>query len=83
MLNISLTNIRYIDWYNLSDVVRNRIINYFVVLLRNNNKRFNVMKYLFRDLFFQNYEFMKYLVEDDIRWIAVTKISSREIFNIQ
>ena len=78
MLNISLTNIRYIDWYNLSDVVRNRIINYFVVLLRNNNKRFNVMKYLFRDLFFQNYEFMKYLVEDDIRWIAVTKISSRE-----
>ena len=48
------------------------------MLLRKNNKRFNVMKYLFKDLFFQNYEFMKYLIEDDIRWIAVTKVTSRE-----
>jgi len=78
ILDMSLTNIRYIDWYNLSDTVRNRIINYFVVLLRKNNKRFNVMKYLFRDLFFQNYEFMKYLIEDDIRWIAITKVNSKE-----
>lgn len=78
ILGISLTNILYIDWYNLSDTSRNRIINYFVSLLKKSNKRFNVMKYLFRDLFFQNYEFMKYLIEDDIRWIAVTKVNSRE-----
>lgn len=78
MLDIDLSNIGYIDWYNLSDTTRNRIINYFVKLLRNCGKRFKVMKYLFKDLFFQNYEFMKYLIEDDIRWIAVTKISSKE-----
>ncbi len=78
ILDISMVNIIYIDWYNLTDTVRNRIINYFVELLRMNNKRFNVMKYLFRDLFFQNYEFMKYLIEDDIRWIAVSKINSKE-----
>ena len=78
ILDMDLSNIRYIDWYNLTDLVRNRIINYFVKLLRENNKRFNVMKYACRDLFFQNYEFMRYLIEDDIRWIAVSKVSSRE-----
>lgn len=78
ILNISLTNIVYVDWYNLSDTARNRIINYFVELLRESGKKFNVMKYLFRDLFFENYEFMRYLMEDDVRWIAVTRVNSRE-----
>ena len=78
ILDIDLDNINYVDWYNLTDNSRNKIINYFVMLLRDSGKKFNIMKYLFKDLFFQNYEFMKYLLEDDIRWIAVTKIGNKE-----
>ena len=78
ILDIDLDNINYVDWYNLTDNSRNKIINYFVMLLRDSGKNFNIMKYLFKDLFFQNYEFMKYLLEDDIRWIAVTQIGNKE-----
>ena len=36
------------------------------------------MKYPFRNLFFENYNFMKYLIDKDFRWIAITKVISKE-----
>ena len=74
----NISNIKYVDWHNLTDSLKNNIINYIVSVLRENNKMINIMKYPFRDIFFQNYSFMQYLIEDDIRWISVSKVNNRE-----
>ena len=73
-----ISNIKYVDWHNLTDSVKENIINYIVSVLRENNIKLNIMRYPFRDIFFQNFSFMKYLVEDDIRWISVSRVNKRE-----
>lgn len=78
IIQADISNIRYVDWHNLTDSLKNNIINYIVMVLRENNIMINIMKYPFRDIFFQNYSFMQYLIEDDIRWISVSKVSNRE-----
>jgi len=78
IIQINISNIKYVDWHNITDSLKNNIINYIVEVLKNNKIMINIMKYPFRDIFFQNYSFMKYLIEDDIRWISVSKVNSKE-----
>jgi len=78
ILDRNLDNVKYVDWHNLNDGVVNNIINYITDKLNNNEISFDIMKYSFRDIFFQNYNFMKYLVNSDFRWIAVSKVNSKE-----
>ena len=78
IIQADISNIRYVDWHNLTDSLKNNIINYIVSVLRDNKIMINIMKYPFRDIFFQNYSFMRYLMEDDVRWISVSRVNSRE-----
>ena len=74
-----LDNVGYIDWHNLVLEVRNNIIDDIVLIVKDSDKYFDIMKYDFRELFFENYNFMEYLVESDFRWIAVTRVSSSDL----
>ena len=74
-----LDNVGYIDWHNLVLEVRNNIIDDIVLIVKDTDKYFDIMKYDFRELFFENYNFMEYLVESDFRWIAVTRVSSSDL----
>lgn len=71
-------NVKYVDWHNLIDNVRDNIINYIVDILNKSDSNFEIMTYAFRDVFFQNYNFMRYLVEKDFRWIAISKVNSKD-----
>ena len=73
-----LNNIRYIDWHNLTDNTKTNIINYITNILNNNDDNFDIMDYPFRDIFFQNYNFMEYLLNKDFRWVATNKVNSKE-----
>ena len=78
ILTIDLEYVRYVDWHNLTDDKRTKIINNITTMLEKQKKSFDIMKYPFRDIFFQNYNFMEYLVKKDFRWIAITKVNSKE-----
>lgn len=78
ILNIDLDYVRYVDWHNLTDDTRTKIINDITTILEKQKNSFDIMKYPFRDLFFQNFQFMKYLINQDFRWIAITKVNSKE-----
>lgn len=78
IITIDIDYIRYVDWHNLTDTNRNKIIDYITNILNKNNLSFDIMKYPFRELFFQNYNFMSYLINKDFRWIAITKVNSKE-----
>lgn len=78
IISLDLENIRYIDWHNLPDKTTKQIIDNITKKLTQTNTPFEIMKYPFRDLFFQNYSFMKYLITKDFRWIAITKVVSKE-----
>lgn len=78
IISSDLENIRYVDWHNLNDTTSTKIINYITTILNKTTYSFNIMNYPFRNLFFQNYSFMKYLIEKDFRWIAITKVVSKE-----
>lgn len=78
IVTIDIENIRYIDWHNLNDLTVTKIINYITTILNKTEIQFNIMNYPFRDLFFQNFQFMKYLINQDFRWIAITKVNSKE-----
>ena len=73
-----LDNVKYVDWHNLTDGMKGNIINYVTGILRESDKTFDIMSYPFRDIFFQNYNFMEYLVNKDFRWIAINKVNSKE-----
>ena len=74
----NLDNVRYIDWHNLTDNIKNNIISNITDILNKNNINFDIMNYPFRDIFFQNYKFMEYLINKDFRWIATNKVNSKE-----
>jgi len=78
ILNTNIANINYIDWHNLTDVTRTKIINDFTKQLQEKKLSFDIMNYSFRNLFFENYNFMKYLMEDDFRWIAIIQVNTKE-----
>lgn len=78
ILTIDLDNVRYVDWHNITNNTQTKIINYITTILNQRNSSFDIMSYPFRDLFFENYNFMKYLIKKDLRWIAVTKVTSKE-----
>ena len=78
IISKNIENITYIDWHNLTDKVQANIINNITNILRNNDLSFNIMNYSFREIFFQNYNFMEYLISKDFRWIAISKVNSKE-----
>lgn len=78
ILNLDINNISYIDWHNLNDLVTTQIINYLTKMLIEKNQNLDIVKYPFKDIFYQNYSFMNYLVEQDYRWLAATKINAKE-----
>ena len=73
-----INNVKYVDWHNLTDNVKTNIINYITTTLKENNIKFDIMTYPFRDIFFQNYNFMEYLINEDFRWIAINKVNNKE-----
>lgn len=78
IIKIDLDYIRYVDWHNITDQLRKKIIDNITNILREQDNKFDIMKYPFRELFFQNYNFMSYLIEQDFRWIAITKVNVKE-----
>lgn len=78
MLKLDINNINYVDWHNLTDKVRNDIINKVTKVLNKSDKEFNIMNYPFREIFFQNYNFMEYLVDKDFRWLAVSLVNGKD-----
>lgn len=78
MIKFNINNINYVDWHNLTDSMRNDIINKVTEVLKNNDKGFNIMSYPFREMFFQNYSFMEYLINKDFRWLAVSLVNGKD-----
>ena len=78
IISLDVDNVKYVDWHNLTDDMRNNIIDYVTNIINEKNSNFDIMNYSFRDIFFQNYNFMEYLIERDFRWIAVNKVNSKE-----
>lgn len=78
MIDINIDNIKYVDWHNILDDVRNNIINNIVIRIEKNKIKFDIMKYSFKNIFFENVNFMKYLIKKDFRWIAVNKVNLKE-----
>ena len=78
IISINIDNVKYVDWHNLTGDVQNNIINNIVRELKKEDKKFDIMNYPFRDIFFQNYNFMEYLINNDFRWIAINKVNSKE-----
>ena len=78
MLDQSIDNIHYIDWQHLSDTRRNILVDNITNKIVKENIQFDIMKYPSRNIFFQNYNFMKYLIKKDFRWIAITKINNKD-----
>ena len=81
IIKLDILNIKYIDWHNITDEVRENIINSIVDLLVNDNKKIDIMGYPFRNLFFENYKFMEYLINEDFRWIAVSNVNKVEEYD--
>jgi hypothetical protein len=78
IISLDVDNVKYVDWHNLTDDMRNNIIDYVTNIINEKNSNFDIMNYSFRDIFFQNYNFMECLIERDFRWIAVNKVNSKE-----
>ena len=78
IISIDIENIIYIDFHHLTDKEKNKIINYITQKIETENINLNIMKYPFRDLFFQNYNFMNYLIKKDFRWLTITKVNQPE-----
>lgn len=74
-----LDNIKYVDWHNLSDKIIDKLINNIVVILKSNNCDFEIENYLFKDLFYQNYNFMLYLVNKNINNLKYSKVSNQNL----
>lgn len=78
ILESDIDNIRYIDWHNISDTRRESLINHIMSIITEKEIDFDIMKYQCKNIFFQNYNFMKYLIGKDFRWLAITKVNSKE-----
>lgn len=78
LIEDNINNISYINWHHLPDKSRNNIINYLTKKLEENQLTIDIMKYPFHPIFFENYLFMNYLIQNDFRWIAVNQVSSKE-----
>lgn len=78
IITTNIDNIKYVDWHNIVDNTKNNIINYITDIIIKNNINFDIMKYPFREIFFENYNFMNYLIDKDFRWIAITKVTSKD-----
>ena len=78
MIDLNIDNIGYVDWHNLTEIKKQKLIDYFTSILEKKNLSFDIMKYPFHNLFFQNYRFMNYLMKNDFRWIAVTRLNNFE-----
>ena len=76
IININIDNIKYIDWHNLHDTRKDTILEYIITKINKEDINFDVMKYPFHALFFQNTSFMEYLIKKDFRWITVTRVNN-------
>ena len=76
IIRSDIANISYIDWYNITDNDKDVIINEMVSILREENLILNIDNYSFKDLLFENYTFMEYLIEDRPELIAYSRVSS-------
>ena len=74
IISVNIDNIQYIDWYNLTDFKKDELIRFITDKIKNSNIEFDIMEYPARELFFQNKYFMKYLIDSDFRWIAVSEV---------
>ena len=77
IIDVNVDNVKYVDWHNILDELKNRVIDNIVISLKSKNIEFDIMKYSFKNIFFINYNFMKYLIEKDFRWIAVSSVNSK------
>ena len=59
IININIDNIKYIDWHNLHDTRKDTILEYIITKINKEHIDFDVMKYPFHALFFQNTSFME------------------------
>ena len=81
LIENNLDYIRYIDWHNIEDSKIDRIINKITILLESNNYDFDITNYLFKNIFYRNYNFMLYLVNKDIYNIKYTDIEDSNLNN--
>lgn len=79
LIQDDLDNIKYIDWHNLTHVTVDKIINHMVSLLESTKDTLNIENYLFKDLFYQNYNFMLYLVHKNINNLKYSKVSKQTL----
>ena len=78
----NLDNIKYIDWHNLTDITIDKIINNIVnILEKNEQNNFNVNDYLFKNLFYQNYNFMLYSVKKNIHNLKYSEVVDQDLSN--
>ena len=71
-----ISNITYIDWHNIIDKDKEKIINEIVTILRKEELLINIEKYPFKEILFENYKFMEYLIEDKPEYISYSRVSS-------
>ncbi len=76
ILSKDLNYISHIDWHNLNNNTLMNLVDNITNILKQTNQTLNIMKYPFRNLFFQNYHFMNYLMEQDFRWLAVAQVNT-------
>lgn len=81
LIKDNIDNIKYIDWHNLNDLTINKIINNIVSILEKTNEQFNIESYLFKNIFYQNYNFMLYITNKDITNIKYTQVNNKELNN--
>lgn len=78
ILKLDLGNVKYVDWHNLTDKTITKVINDITNILNSNkDNNFNIMDYSFRNIFFNNYNFMEYLIKQDLRWIAIIEVNDK------
>ncbi len=78
MVAEDVNNIRYINWYHLSDQQRNNIIDFTTKKLEDNHQKIDIMNFSFYPFFLENYSFMNYLIHLDFRWIATTRVNEKQ-----
>lgn len=81
LIKNNIDNIKYIDWHNLNDLTTNKIINNIVSMLEKTNIDFNIESYLFKNIFYQNYNFMSYITNKNINNIKYTQVNNKELNN--
>lgn len=79
LIKNNINNITYIDWHNIIDTTKDKIINNIITILKTNHYNFNINNYPFKNIFYQNYNFMLYLIEQNPHNIKYTKLTDKSL----